>query len=198
MVTMADGNSNMTYRQKLKERIVELAMREFAKQGIRAVRMDDISHELGISKRTLYEIFENKEELLYAGVQKYRLLKEEKLIEDVSKMSNVIEMVLHSFYTKVDEFKKTSPLFYSDLERYPLVMDMLKKMKGRNRDRLMKFLRRGVKEGYFRNDVDFDIVVLLFEAIGQQVMGRHLYERFDIEQLFFNMVFPSIRGQRSS
>lgn len=190
---MSDGN-NTTYRQQLKERIVDIAMHAFAERGIRAVRMDDIARELGISKRTLYEIFENKEELLYAGVAKYRVTKEQTLLEDFAKMSNVIDIVLYSFHTKVDEFKRTSPQFYTDLERYPQVMSMLSKAKNRNRERLMEVLKRGVSEGFFRDDVDFDIVVLLFEAIGIQVMGNHLYERFDIEQLFLNMVFPSVRG----
>lgn len=156
--------------------------------------MDDIASELGISKRTLYEIYDNKEELLCAGVEKFRVAAEQALLEQVSKMTNVIDIVLYSFHTKVDEFKRTSPQFYVDLERYPHVMNMLSKAKNRNRERLMHVLKRGVSEGFFRPDVDFDIVVLLFEAIGHQVMGRHLYERFDIEQLFLNMVFPSVRG----
>lgn len=191
---MADNSNINSYRQQLRERIVDTAMHAFAEQGIRAVKMDDIAHLLGISKRTLYELYENKEDLLYAGVEKYRVIKERELIENVSKLNNVIEIVLYSFYTKVDEFKTTSPIFYSDLERYPHVMEMLKKQKRHNRDRLMSFLSRGVEEGFFRDDVNFDIVVLLFEAIGQHVMGRHLYEQFNIEQLFFNMVFPSVRG----
>ena len=49
-----------TYRQELKVRILQTAMREFKQKGIRDVRMDDIAGILGISKRTLYEIYENK------------------------------------------------------------------------------------------------------------------------------------------
>ena len=119
---MADNSNINSYRQQLRERIVDTAMHAFAEQGIRAVKMDDIAHLLGISKRTLYELYENKEDLLYAGVEKYRVIKERELVENVSKLNNVIEIVLYSFYTKVDEFKTTAPIFYSDLERYPHVM----------------------------------------------------------------------------
>ena len=48
------------YRQSLRDRILDAAMILFAKHGIRAVKMDDVSHALSISKRTLYELYDNK------------------------------------------------------------------------------------------------------------------------------------------
>lgn len=47
-----------------KERIIEQAMHMFVSQGIKSVRMDDIAQQLGVSKRTLYELFGDKEGLL--------------------------------------------------------------------------------------------------------------------------------------
>ena len=44
-----------------KERIIEQAMQMFVSQGIKSVRMDDIAQQLGVSKRTLYELFGDKE-----------------------------------------------------------------------------------------------------------------------------------------
>ena len=44
-----------------RELIVEQAAKMFVNQGVKAVRMDDIAHELSISKRTLYELFGDKE-----------------------------------------------------------------------------------------------------------------------------------------
>lgn len=48
-----------------KERIIDQAMHMFVSQGIKSVRMDDIAQQLGVSKRTLYEMFGDKEGLLY-------------------------------------------------------------------------------------------------------------------------------------
>lgn len=47
-----------------KERIIDQAMHMFVSQGIKSVRMDDIAQQLGVSKRTLYEMFGDKEGLL--------------------------------------------------------------------------------------------------------------------------------------
>lgn len=60
------------YRQELKERILELAMQEFSLRGLRDIKMDDMAHKLRISKRTLYEIYADKESLLLEGLQRHR------------------------------------------------------------------------------------------------------------------------------
>ena len=53
---MAESSKITAYKQRLRDRIVDTAMTAFAAQGIRAVKMDDIAQQLGISKRTLYEL----------------------------------------------------------------------------------------------------------------------------------------------
>ena len=57
------------YRENLRNKILNTAMTLFKQRGIKAVRMDDIATEMGISKRTLYEIYSNKEDLLYECVK---------------------------------------------------------------------------------------------------------------------------------
>ena len=57
------------YRQELKNKIVNFAMGEFFKRGVKAVKMDEISQGLHVSKRTVYEIFGDKEELLLCGMK---------------------------------------------------------------------------------------------------------------------------------
>ena len=54
-----------------KERIIDQAMHMFVSQGIKSVRMDDIAQQLGVSKRTLYELFGDKEGLLYLAMDRY-------------------------------------------------------------------------------------------------------------------------------
>ena len=68
---MSEIKNISTYRENLKDRILSTAMADFAARGIRAVKMDDIANALSISKRTLYEVYENKEDLLFEGIKKY-------------------------------------------------------------------------------------------------------------------------------
>ena len=59
------------YRQTLRYKILDVAMAAFHENGIVAVSMDSIARKLAISKRTLYELYANKEELLLEGMQRY-------------------------------------------------------------------------------------------------------------------------------
>ena len=54
-----------------KEQIMDQVMAMFIAQGIKSVRMDDIARQLSISKRTLYEMFGDKEELLYQCIVRH-------------------------------------------------------------------------------------------------------------------------------
>jgi AcrR family transcriptional regulator len=68
-----------------RERIIEQAANMFAEHGIKSIRMDDIAKSLGVSKRTLYELFEDKEELLYLSIrfmQRRRMAKIEATMKD--------------------------------------------------------------------------------------------------------------------
>ena len=51
----------MTQREKVVEHVSQMIMA----LGVKSVRMDDVAGSLGMSKRTLYEMFGDKEELLY-------------------------------------------------------------------------------------------------------------------------------------
>ena len=188
-------NDNITpYRQQLRERILDTAMRAFATQGIRAVKMDDIARQLGISKRTLYELYENKEDLLFEGVKKYKAIREHEILELSDSSHSVMDIILYAYRQKVETFRQTSPQFYTDLTKYPRVMSLQEKERRINHERFLTFLKRGVKEGYFRADIDYRLVVRLFEAIGEYILQNQLYRLYSIEAIFKNIVFVSLRG----
>ena len=68
---MQEIKETTAYKKQLKGRILEAALKAFAEQGVKAVKMDDVAQMLAISKRTIYEIFSDKEELLYQVVAHY-------------------------------------------------------------------------------------------------------------------------------
>lgn len=69
---MAEHGKDPSSRAELRERIVETAMNAFTSHGIKSITMDDIAASLGISKRTLYEVFSDKESLLKEGILRYK------------------------------------------------------------------------------------------------------------------------------
>lgn len=191
---MQETNDFSPYRRHLKTKIMETAMKAFRTQGVRKVRMDDIAEELSISKRTVYEIFGTKERLVYECVVKYKEDESSKLSELAAHCLNVMEILLIIYKRRIENTKRTNILFYLDLRRYSSVMQLLKERNEYNRELCQRFIKRGIEEGYFRPSLDAQLTSLVFDALGRYLMDNHLYERYSIEEIYYNLVFVSLRG----
>jgi len=191
---MQESKEISAYKKNLRGVILNTAMQAFAQKGIRAVKMDDVAATLGISKRTLYEIFETKEELLFEGIRKFYAERQEIAKRETQKCKNVMEVLVAVYRIKVEEFRKTNPLFYADLAKYPKVARFLNQQNQQMRKDMMKFMERGIYEGYFREEVNYELAGRLFDALGKYVMVNQLYRQYTIEEIFQNLVFVTMRG----
>ena len=186
------GISN--YRKSLREKIIDISMRAFAEKGVRAVKMDNVAQSMSISKRTIYEIFGTKENLLFEGVRYFNQQRMEKTEKAVSQMDNVMDVLLYVYYQKVDEFKEVNPVFYSDLRRYPEIVDYLKLESEKSKQALKEFIRRGISEGYFRSDVNIELLSMMIDSMTDLIMKNELYKSYTMDEIFRHIVFVSIRG----
>lgn len=191
---MQETKEISAYKQGLRGKILETAMNAFGEKGIRAVKMDDVAVDLGISKRTLYELYDNKEQLLFEGVKVYNEQRQILIKEKTKNCGNVMEILLTVYRIKVEEFRQTNPLFYADLVKYPKVARFLHQQNQYIHTEMQKFIQRGVSEGFFREDVDEVLTMHLFDALGEYVMMNQLYRRYTIEDIFKNIIFVSLRG----
>ena len=191
---MQESKEISDYKKNLRGVILDTAIQAFAQKGIRAVKMDDVAAVLGISKRTLYEIFETKEILLFEGIKKYYAERQEYYRQQTQRCKNVMEVLVAIYRIKVDEFRKTNPQFYADLDMYPKVGRFLNQQNQQMRTDMLKFMDRGIYEGYFRDDVNYELAWRLFDALGKYVMVNQLYRQYTIEEIFQNLVFVTMRG----
>ena len=191
---MEEKKNQTTYKKALRERILDTAMAAFSQRGVKAVKMDDIAQALSISKRTLYELYDNKELLLYEGVAKYKALKEREIQQVVDESANVMDIVLKLYRQKIMELKMTSPLFYADIERYPRVVEFLQQDKEVSHKLFLEFLQRGVSENYFSKDLDYELISEIFGVLNNYVMSSQLYTQHSLRHIFYNMVFVTLRG----
>jgi len=146
-----------------RENIIESAAEMFFEQGIKAVRMDDIARQIGVSKRTLYEQFGDKEELLYQCLSHLIRKRDRRYAELGERASNVLEAMLLVFGDVMDS-SAVSHRIQGNLKRfYPKVYERLESefRNPRGHGHFKVALQRGVAEGYFREDVDFDLAVTL-------------------------------------
>lgn len=191
---MVENKNITTYKESLKEKILSAAMALFAEKGIKAVKMDDIANSLSISKRTIYEICENKEDLLFEGVKKRKSAQQEALREFAEGADNVMDIILHSFRLTIEQFKFTNPVFYSDLMKYPRIMRYFEEDKKKSQKQFREFLHRGIGEGYFREDVNYDLIIYILSAQERYIMMSQLYNMYSMEEIFYNLIFISLCG----
>ena len=146
----------------------------FRRYGIRAVTMDMLAGRLRISKRTIYEIFKDKDELL-TGVLRWMGEKQKELVLKIfSGSENVIEAIFRLFGLMDDHYSRMSPAFMLDMENYH--HDIIRRL--RETDELPFFsdnaamIERGIEEGVFRKDIDVSITNKCLVE-----MMRMLYEK---------------------
>ena len=190
---MQENKEKNSYRLALKDKILDAAMHAFFMHGIRAVRMTDIAKELSISKRTMYEIYTTKEELLYEGVKTFREERKKKFLE-LGKEKDLMEILLKVYRQRVEEANAVNPLFYDDLVKYPRVLRYLTREQKNSREDMMKFFERGVEEGYFRDDVNYELAARLFDALGRYIQEERLYNKYSIKEIFRGMPLVLLRG----
>lgn len=92
---------------ELRERIIMTSTEAFTSKGIKCITMDDIAAALGISKRTLYEVFADKETLLKESILKIQQDRDKYLQEVYEHSSNVLEVILAVFQKSIEIFHKT-------------------------------------------------------------------------------------------
>ena len=190
---MQEIKETTAYRAGLKDKIQDTAMRLFTECGIRAVKMSDIASQLGISKRTLYEIFTDKEELLFGCIRSYDQHKKERLALYFAS-HNVIEVVLEAYRLKVNEVQSFNPVFYDDILKYPKLVQYIRQNHEQARQGFLDFMQRGVSEGLFREGLDYTMVYQMFEAIGQYIMNDKLFKQYTLRELFVNLYLVALRG----
>ena len=152
------GRRRESNREELKMRIVDTAAKAFKRSGIKAVHMDDIASSLSISKRTLYELFGDKEQLLLEVFSFYRQRVNQDMQEITSRAENVLEVILTFYERKVNELYQVNPLFFRDLRKYPKVLDFIHEEQRRNDADAVKYFQKGVEQGIFRDDINFLII----------------------------------------
>ena len=184
-----------SYGKGFKERGLVISMRAFKERGIRSVRMDDIATTLGIFKRTIYEIYSNKEELLLDGIMREdKARKRDSQLYAQDKNHTVMDIIFHVYNREMADMASTNPLFFSELSKYSRVMKYLTNKTEKNHKEALDFVKRGIEEGYFVSYLDYNVVLNFISFSSKLTMGEQMFQKYDVNHLFTNMAVLFLRG----
>jgi AcrR family transcriptional regulator len=142
-----------------KERILEKAHDLFMRYGIRSITMDEIAAQLGMSKKTIYQFFIDKDAMVEAVVHE-EINKNE---EGCREFSVASENAVHEIFLALDSFqemlKAMNPQLMYDLEKHhPTAFKRLKQYKYQFLYTVIKEnLEKGIREDLYRNDLNIDL-----------------------------------------
>lgn len=143
-----------------KERIIEQAMQMFVTQGIKSVRMDDIAQQLGVSKRTLYELFGDKEGLLYLAMDRYFEKTRLERAASCAHARNVLEAMFMVLGGVMDNAEVIQRLLSNLRKFYPSVYEkMTREGSAKSRRDLQDMLEKGIADGLFVDTINFDLAI---------------------------------------
>lgn len=166
----------------------------FSQYGVKSVSMDDIARNIGISKRTIYEFFEDKETLLQEAIKTHN-----------NNMRAILKELEKGPYTALDvfvlfyeEFMKRprwyNRKYYDDLKRYPKAVEQAEKDKADFTQKCIKLLNRGAKEGVFNKDVNIEILALLAREQLKMIRPSKTFLNHSVAEVFTTVLFTFLRG----
>ncbi|MCX7696402.1 MAG: TetR/AcrR family transcriptional regulator [Bacteroidales bacterium] len=141
----------------------------FKQYGIRNVSMDDISRACGISKKTLYQCFESKEELLDKMIEHWMQRIEHSTCYVVPENSNfnAIDEILAVLKYFSTSFHNINPIFFWELEKY--YPKQARKLAEFRENHILKKIRNnlenGLKQNLYREDLNIDIILLIYRQL---------------------------------
>ncbi len=145
--------------QKIQEKAYEL----FKRYGIRSVTMDDIASQCGISKKTLYQQYEDKHNLVLSIVDEMVHRSETRCVSFIDSSQNAIHEIFQSLAMLQEMFSGVNPSLLFDLSKYhaPAFRRIDDHKHRFLHGTILKNLRRGIEEGIYRPELNVEIIALL-------------------------------------
>jgi AcrR family transcriptional regulator len=183
--------------EKTKE-YTERAASVFMRLGIRSVTMDDIARELGVSKKTLYVHFKDKNELIrnimLAKIEEDQL----SCTKAQNQTANAIEELFDIIQLVIEHLSKINPNVFHDLQKYHsdaweiitthkcvFVTEMIRKN-----------VERGILEGIYRSEIDADIISRLFVGMTDLIFDGKTFPwpEFSLTRVYSEIISFQIHG----
>lgn len=181
-----------------KELIVDRSTDMFIEHGVKSIRMDDIAAGLGISKRTIYEIFGDRQSLIMDCMECYLKRREANNKKLVADAQNVIE----EFIILIDNWEEVfqeNIKFMEDLQKfYPKLFDQVALR--RHDEGVYDFklkLQQGIDKGIFMDSINIDFAAELFTGSIYNIVGKHrsgVESEVSISQAFKYVITYFFRG----
>ena len=178
--------------------IIEKVSGLYLKYGIKSVTMEDVARELGISKKTLYQYFKDKDDLVKKVVDFHMDMQHKSMKDFASAKMNAIEELLMVSKFISDFLKRINPSVTYDIQKY--YPEIWKNITSNRRDHIYNQIKdnmkRGIKEGLYRKDLNIEIIAhfYLLRLDTASTLDLLTEDKYSYEEIFTAFFRYHIRG----
>lgn len=181
----------------IKEKILKGSEELFMRYGVRSISMDDIARHLAVSKKTLYQHFADKEDIVTVACKAHLCRKADQFKSIRKTAKNALEELFQLSVCLKQNMEEINPSLLYDLEKYHpkawrVWLDYKHKFIG---DSVISNLKQGIAEGYFRPELNPEVMAtvrleLVQLAFNEEIFPRDRFRLADVQaQIFDHFVF---------
>lgn len=181
----------------IREKIQKGAEDLFMRYGVRSISMDDIARHLSVSKKTLYQHFADKEDIVTVTCKAHLERDAEQFQAIRSTSRNAIEELVQLSTCLKRNLQDMNPTLLFDLQKYhPKAWNLWVDYKNKFiRESVVRNLKQGIEEGYFRPEIDPEVIAavrleLVQLAFNEEIFPRERFRMPEVHmQIFEHFVF---------
>lgn len=185
----------------LREKILKTSMDLMMRIGPQSVTMDMVARDCGISKRTLYETFPNKHNLISDVIKYNQQQANAKFTQIFEQSTNSFEALMGVFTVAREFIQKTSPVFITDIKRlYPEAFDEYKAQEMNHILSLAKIISKAKEEGLVLPGIKCKIAAYLFTNNMNSLHHMHdfPFPEYSITEVFDGAFLNFMRGMATT
>ena len=169
---MTKKSSSNDAQSEVRTEIVTLACKRFGLHGFKSVTMDDLARDLGMSKKTLYEVVGNKQTLIDLVLDTDMERDDQAILEASENANDAIEAMLEIARHFTQSMRETNPASLYDLQKY--YRKSWERLDSHHNEKMIEHvrsnLRRGQSEGFYRQNLHLELIAQIFVSAPQAMM----------------------------
>jgi len=182
---------------KIAQEIIDHSITQFMSYGFKSVSMDDLSTQMGISKKTIYKYFDGKEELISSCLKDY-LRQEEQLLQHLEQSSvDAVEDMIRTSEHFMNTFREMRSGNLYELQKYykSVWLQIVDWESQFIKQRMSNNLKRGISEGLYRDNIDPEIISDLYvQNIYNIVSNTKKYEKLGLDRTLRQHILYHLHG----
>jgi len=174
---------------EIKDRIKQKADELFRSYGIKSVTMDEIASRVGVSKKTIYQSFTDKDQLVDEVIGELLTYNQACCTKDKAKSLNAVHEVFLALEMVKQMFDNMNPAILHDMERnHPATFQKFLLHKNKFLFQVIKEnIERGKKEELYREDINTDVIAkirleTMMLPFNQEIFPKNKFNLVELEQ----------------